>query len=48
MSIVLPIVLFAVLFGLFVPENRVQRYRWMIVVWIAAVVALYWVKNPSP
>jgi hypothetical protein len=46
MNLVLPIVFFAVVFGLFVPQDRIQRYRWLLVVWIVIIVAVYWIKNP--
>ncbi len=45
MKIVLPIVLFAVVYGLFLPQDKIQRLRWVVVVWIALVLALYWIKN---
>ena len=45
MNIVVPIVLFAVIFGLFVPQDKIQRFRWVIVVWIALILGVYWLKN---
>jgi hypothetical protein len=45
LKIVLPIVLFAVVYGLFLPQDKIQRLRWVVVVWIALVLALYWIKN---
>ncbi|MBC8104255.1 MAG: hypothetical protein H7Z41_16895 [Cytophagales bacterium] len=45
MNIVIPIVLMAVILGLFVPERFAHYTRWGIAAWIAFVIAAYYWKH---
>lgn len=45
MPIVLPIVLFAVAVGLFVPQRYQRAAYWWMAFWIALVIARYWFKR---
>lgn len=45
MTIVLPIVLMAVIVGLFVPERyKVQAY-WGMAAWVVLIIAYFYMKN---
>ena len=45
MNIVLPIVLMAVVVGLFVPERHKGQAYWGMGAWIALIIAYYYMKH---
>jgi hypothetical protein len=45
MNIVLPIVLMAVIVGLFVPTRYERQAYWGMGLWIVVVITIYWLKN---
>lgn len=45
MNIVLPIVFFAVAVGLWVPDRYQRQAHWCMAVWIALIIAKWWMQN---